>query len=638
MENRPIFFVLFMVVCFICSSSYGSTVSIEDRARLGGVYSLERLNKYDEAIPIITELYQRYPDDSEIKWTYARVLGFGGHWEEAVRVFDELCAKGCTENEWLTYAHVLQSQASDPEVLGYMKKLADAHKDQKEIQSIYINMLVWNKKSPVAPSSADVKKTPETVVTETLIAEHKFDQALSQLETILETSPDDETALLWKARLLSWRGKTTLSVQVYKKLIQEHPDEVLYYREAARVMGWAGNTSGSVSLYYKACQRFPNDQALNAEARAKKAYYNNLFFQAERSYHQWLALEPDDPEALFDLGQIYARSHQYRAAGKDYAELLNKYPNNAQAQAVLDKARVYDRDWRIGGGFLRDEQNGKTRQVDVRLYDAYEQLEKSILGNLTLGLRTDQMDYAFPSPISSVRRQRYAAYLEQYFLPDTFWKAGYGLSKSSNDSKNLQYRDAEVQFPVLTERLLLNVSYKRDDFIQNEAMLAEHLQEDRYRARATWTPIRPLEIGVDEAHSRFTDGNSEDNYGGDVAWHLLYDPTRLTVRYRWQDWRFKKNEPDYFSPRNFPSRRVSLEWEQFLNKNNLYWGANNFSYFLRYEYIMDQGNQRGHSGAIGFNWHINKRLTLRLEANHIYYEHPGIYADDEQTISLIFAF
>ncbi len=638
MQNRPVFLLLFIIACFICVSSYGEPLDIGDRARLGGVYSLERLGRYAEAIPIITELYQRYPNDLEVKWTYARVLGFGGHWKEAVAAFDELCAKGCSNDELMTYAHVLQSQGANPEVLAYMKKLADAHKDQKEIQSIYINMLIWNKQSAAASTSTGATGAPQTVTAETYIEEQKFDQALGQLEIILKNSPDDENALLWKARILSWQAQTALSINIYKKLMQEHPDKVLYYRECARVMGWADRTAESASLYDEACRRFPNDQALYAEARAKKDYYNNLYFPAKQAYRQWLALEPYDPEALFDLGQIYARSDQYRATEEDYDELLYKFPNNAQAQAVLDKARVYDHDWFIDTGFLHDEADSKTRQVDYRLYDAYESLEKSVLGNMVFGIRTDEMDYGFPGPLSSVRRDRYSMSLEQDFSPDTFWKLGYGLSNSSNDDKDLQYRNAEVQFPLLTERLLLNLSYDRDDFIQNEAMLAEHLQQDQYRARATWTPIKPLEIGVDEAHSVFTDSNRLDNFGGDIGWNLLSDPNRLTVQYRWQDWRFREIEPDYFSPGNFPSQRISVEWEQFLNKNNLYWGANQFSYFLRYEFINDTGNQRGNSGSIGFNWYINKRLTLRVEAQHLSYDHPGIYKDDEQTVSLIFAF
>jgi len=637
MKNRIAFLVFFMALCLVYVSSYGSTLDTSDRARLGGVYSLERLKRYTEAIPIITDLYRRYPNDLEVKRTYARILGFGGHWKEAVKTFDELCAYGCSEDELLNYAHVLEAQGADPEVLEYMKKLADAHKDSKEIQSIYINMLVWNKQAPASTPSAGSVQTNQTATAEDLIGKQKFDQALVQLEIILKSNPDDENALLWTARLLSWRGQTTLSISIYRKLIQEHPDEVLYYREGARVLGWSGDTSGSVSLYEKACQQFSGNQALLAESRAKKAYYNNLFFQAEKSYHQWLTIEPDNPEALFDLGQIYARSHQYAATRKNYDELLYKYPNNVQAQQVLDEAQVYSHDWLIESGFKHEEADSKSRQVNVRLYDAYERLEKSILGNMTIGLTTDQMDYSFPGPLS-IHRYRYAAYLEQDFLPDTFWKIGYGLSNSSDDNKYLQYRNAEIQFPFLTEHLLLNISYKRDDFIQNEAMLAEHLQEDQYRARATLAPIKPIEIGADESHSQFTDGNKLDNFGGDVAWHILYDPTRLTLKYRWQDWRFKKSETDYFSPKDFPSQRISLEWEQFFNRHNLYWGANNFSYFIRYEFINDRGNQRGDSGSVGINWHINKRLTLRVEARHIYYDHPGIYSDDEQTISFIFAF
>jgi hypothetical protein len=59
---------------------------------------------------------------------------------------------------------------------------------------------------------------------------------------------------------------------------------------------------------------------------------------------------------------------------------------------------------------------------------------------------------------------------------------------------------------------------------------------------------------------------------------------------------------------------------------------------LRYEFIDDHGNQLGDAGSIGLKWQINKRLTLKVEEKHIYYDHPGIYSDDEQTISLAFVF
>jgi tetratricopeptide (TPR) repeat protein len=480
-------------------------------------------------------------------------------------------------------------------------------------------------------------QTSEESEVGTLVGQHRFEEALAKLDETLKTSPDDENALLWKARILSWRGRMAASVVTYKKLIHDHPDKVLYYRECARVLGWSGRVGEASALYDEACQRFPDDRALQDEARAKKAYYNNLYYPAEKGYRQWLTDEPGNPEALFDLGQIHANSSQYNLAEEDYDRILVGAPDDPQAITVRDKAQAYANDWLVEGGFLHDEASSKARQVSYRFYDAYERVEKSFLGNMNFSITTDQTDYNFPGHVD-VQRYRYMGWLEQDFLPDTFWKIGYGLSNSSRDSKDLQYRDAEVQFPLLTERLLLNLSYKRDDFIQNESMLNEHLQQDQYRGRLTWTPIRPLTFGADETHSEFTDHNKLDNFGGDAAWTFLYDPTRLTLMYRWQDWKFDRTMPQYFSPSDFPSQRVSLEWEQTLNRNNLYWGANKFTYFVRYEFIDDKGNQLGNSGAVGFKWYVNKRLTIKVQAQHISYNHPGIYTDDEQTITFTFAF
>src|SRR5262249_1198377 len=121
----------------------------------------------------------------------------------------------------------------------------------------YIDMLVANKENPSVTS----EETP-TTATQKLVGQQRWDEALAQLEGVLKQSPNDENALLWKARILSWRGKTTPSIKAYKELIRQHPDNVLYYREGARVMGWAGRDSASVALYRKACRRFPDDRAL----------------------------------------------------------------------------------------------------------------------------------------------------------------------------------------------------------------------------------------------------------------------------------------------------------------------------------------------------------------------------------------
>ncbi len=641
-KNNYLFLLVFVFCVGLAGKVYGEEpLSIEDRAKIGEIYSLEQMKRYQEAKPKIEDLHQRYPDNREVKWTYVRILGFGGDWKEAMAVFDELCSPKCDPEMLITYGHILEAQGPNPETLEQMKSLVDRFPDQSKLQVIYNKMQSWSNNPPQTESAESLPSDKDNLPAKNMgktAHQHVFKEIVGKSDELLKTNPDDEAALLHKAQALSWQGDLRSSIKLYKKLIKDHPDEVLYYREGARVMGWAGKFFEASSLYDRACQRFPDDLALKAEASAKKAYYNDLFFLAETEYSNWLAIEPGNPEALFDLGQIHARAKRYAAAQKDYEDLLTAIPDNNQAQMVRDKADIYAHGWLTETGYQRREIDSQSRQADVRLNDISTQIRKSFLGNMLIGVKFDEMEYAFMDPFPNVHRQRYLASVEKNFSPDTFWKAGYGLSQSTEDIKDLQYRDAEVQFPFFTERFLWDVSYKRDDMIQNASTMLNHLQDDEYRLRTTIKPVKFLEIGSDGTQAHLTDGNDFESWGGDAAVHLSYDPKRLTLKYRWQDLRYDESNPAYFSPGNFISKRVSVEWQQSLNKRNAYWGADQFWYLLRYELIMDPGDVRGHMGTVGINWDINKRLTLRAEGQRIFYENSNIYDDTLGTTSLLFNF
>lgn len=51
--------------------------------------------------------------------------------------------------------------------------------------------------------------------------------------------------------------------------------------------------------------------------------------------------------------------------------------------------------------------------------------------------------------------------------------------------------------------------------------------------------FRRWNAGADYALDRYSDGNaSRTNIGADVTAHLFYEPTRLSVSYRWQNYAF----------------------------------------------------------------------------------------------------
>jgi predicted Zn-dependent protease len=235
-------------------------LSIDDRARLGEVYSLERLRQFSQAKPMIETLHQRYANNHEVDWTYVRVLGFGGHWKEATSAFDQLCSVSkCDDKMYATYAHILESQGPNPEVLPYIKKLSEKYPDSKEIQTVYAEILTWNVESPkghqaVADLSTqypqDLKlieaagdlayrdknftlaqkdyeqvlaKSPSTALSKkyayALIGLKQYAQAIAQMDKLIADNPNDKDLRYQHAQVLSAAGEHRQAVQELRALL-----------------------------------------------------------------------------------------------------------------------------------------------------------------------------------------------------------------------------------------------------------------------------------------------------------------------------------------------------------------------------------------------------------------------------------
>jgi predicted Zn-dependent protease len=261
MDNKwKVIIVCSVFLMNVVFNSYAETpLTIEDRAKLGEVYSLEKLKKFSQAEPMIEVLYQRYPDNNEIRWTYVRVLGFGGHWKEATEAFKTLCASKCDEDMFVTYAHILESQGPNPETLIFIKNLADQHQAQAKIQSIYAEILSWNIQKPqgqqmieelsakypndlkieealgdIAFLSKDyalAQKDYESILeksdtarigkkyADTLVAQKKYDDAISEMDKLLSSNPNDKELKYQHAQVVSASGDHQRAVNELKVLL-----------------------------------------------------------------------------------------------------------------------------------------------------------------------------------------------------------------------------------------------------------------------------------------------------------------------------------------------------------------------------------------------------------------------------------
>jgi len=249
MDNKWIGMTLltFSLMAFTFNTYAENTPSVDDRAKLGEVYSLERLKEYPKAIPMIEDLYQHYADNREIKWSYVRVLGFGGHWREAMKAFDELCAIKCDGDMYVTYAHILEAQGPIPETLLLIKKLADQFPNQVKIQSIYAEILSWNAQTPVGQKSIEElsAKYPNDLkiakaYAETLVGQKKYTAAITQMDNLLTRNPNDPDLRYQHAKVVSATGDHERAVKELKALLNngiENKEAAIMLGDELRLLG-----------------------------------------------------------------------------------------------------------------------------------------------------------------------------------------------------------------------------------------------------------------------------------------------------------------------------------------------------------------------------------------------------------------
>jgi hypothetical protein len=96
---------------------------------------------------------------------------------------------------------------------------------------------------------------------------------------------------------------------------------------------------------------------------------------------------------------------------------------------------------------------------------------------------------------------------------------------------------------------------------------------------------------------------------------ISYEPKRFTVKYRYSFMDFERIVPQYFSPQDFSAHALSFNWRHFLNKEEIFFGADDLYYDLTYTLSLDSEDITGHNLSAEINWDINKRWNLNLRGS-----------------------
>ncbi len=142
-------------------------------------------------------------------------------------------------------------------------------------------------------------------------------------------------------------------------------------RQQARVAGWSGDVDRAERLYRDLVRAHPDDPVLAAEAAAKTAFLTGRWRVAIPAYQKWLALEPGDTEAQFELAESQRATGALAAADDTLRALASLPTPHRLAADALDRAGLNRTPSAVVATHVRSANGyGGQRLLDLREQDA----------------------------------------------------------------------------------------------------------------------------------------------------------------------------------------------------------------------------------------------------------------------------
>lgn len=635
--NSSVLFLFAFVFLAAGVSDAQETLRDDDRASFGVAQSLNNLKRYPEAMGYLEKLHRRYPGNVPIVLELAKSYGYGDQPDQAISLLNGLGkdVSGNPDVLWLRIG-ILESHQRFREAQDYAGELYRLKPRDPRVLEELAHLCLWTNdlKGLIAVRQQLLSMNPSDRrllldLGDAYSWAGSYDSSVAVYRRLLGQEPDNPEVRLRLARVLSWSGRYDESLEVYDSLIARDPGLMLLWRQKARVLGWMRRYEDSLRVYDETMGRFGSGGPLALERAAKIDLYRGAVQRGIASYQSWLAEEPDNEEALFDLAQIYSRQQMWPQARREYVRLIGLVPTHFRARQALDKVELNASHVAWDEGFSFYEADSGERFTNERYVSVDSRLSVPLSSQWKLSLGESNFWYDFSG--LRVLRSRPSLSVSWNQPPHIQAEIGYDFSHYTKGIEETHTFHERIVVKPNDFNLFL-VSHERQDVTDNETTVRSGLQRDDYMLRWETTPIRRLAAGADYTFSHFNDANERWRYGIDGTGIILFEPRALRVFFRYEAYGFRDPSNIYFAPGSFHTTRLGVEWRHFLNKEGLFWGALDTYYTFRYNVILDVHDQIGHMFYLDFHKDWSKRFSTYLEASKTFYERKGIWTENRVTV------
>jgi len=587
---------------------------VKTRADLADVLSWNK--EYGEAIFQYKKVLEVSPNDVFVQKRLAEVYMWDKKYKSAEKIYKDIIKKNPFDTEACTsLGEMLVWQKRYSEANSFFMKALDG-KHSVKAKLLYGRSLLYS--AQYAPAEDVFKEIlrsyPENTEAEMYLADtfaysKQFTKAIRLYKEILAKKPNPEIELKL-ADVLSWNRQYRESLLMYDNILSRDNDPKVRLQKA-RILGWDKQYAESLKEYSRVLASGENE-SVRLEAEAKKANWGSRVEQAIDDYRRLLTIAPENTEAGFDLSQIYSYQSMWAPAKEEYKKILKIFPNHFRAREGLEKIELESKhpSWRAGYEYF--EGDSPSRMTDINEQQFFNKIRLPVADKLNM-----EVDYLLTgrcfSDFHDLLENKGKIKFIYRDMPGFSASGYYGLLAYNKDVDECMHLFGGEIAARIFDAGTFSCSYDKEDLDNMSLVIRRHEYRNKFKPRVVMDLNRNVKLGTDYTYAYYSDDNFKHEPAFDVACLLSRDPLRFLVKYRYFYRQFKSKVPDYFSPKGFSTSTFTLNWRHYLNKEEIFYGANDFYYDLEYDVIVDSTFIVGNKLTWELNWDLNKRLNFNVK-------------------------
>jgi len=610
------------------------------KARISLAELLSWTKRYDDSIAEYKKVLEIDPENMDALKKMAEVYYWKGDLDNAELTYREILKINPNENDvYISIGEILTWQKKYPEAIDYFSKaIKDGKKGREKI--LYGRALLFSGQYPLAedvfvevleedPNNLEAKVS----LADTYAYSKRFKNAIDIYQQVLAEKEDIEVKEKL-ADVLSWDKQYDKAFALYDQIIDDEYKENVQLQKA-RVLGWARRYDEASEEYQKILDK-QHDDLIELEMQAKSASWNGRVETAINKYNELIARDPENVEAMFDLSQVYSYQSMWKDAISEYRRILAINPTQFRAREGLEKAELISKHVSLRTDYRFFEADSPSRDMDVRKHQFLSNVKIPINSKTFIDVGyvlTGRMFTDFHDILENEGRVK-ITYLER---PDWQVSAYYGLVGYNKDIDELDHLFGGDFGYRITDYAVYSVFYDRERLENNSTVIREHYHRDKLKNRLDFDVSRRLKLGADYTYAYYSDNNALNEPGFDILYYISLEPKSLTFKYRYFYKQFNDKVSEYFSPKGFSTSRFTINWRHFLNKEEIFFGANDIYYDLKYDISIDSTDIAGHKFSWILNYDITKRLNLNV-SGAVMGSSAGVYKETEVKAGLRYYF